>query len=93
MNRPVGGTRGSSPGRRTASTAGSIRFPGLGLGFADQKVLEAAALFDALSSGVRPFADFHFATEVTAVVEAAERSAEQAIWMPIESATAGAGVA
>ena len=67
--------------------------PGLGLGFADQKVLEAAALFDALSSGVRPFADFHFATEVTAVVEAAEQSAEQAIWMPIESATAGAGVA
>ena len=66
--------------------------PGLGLGFADQKVLEAAALFDALSSGVPPFADFHFATEVTAVVEAAGRSAEQAMWMPIESATAGTGV-
>jgi predicted dehydrogenase len=62
---------------------------GLGLGFGDQKVLEAAALFDALSSGVRSFADFHFATEVTAVVEAAERSAEQAVWMPVEGATAG----
>jgi predicted dehydrogenase len=66
---------------------------GVGLGFGDQKVLESAALFDALASGVRPFADFHFATEVTAVVEAAERSAEQAIWMPVEGATAGAGVA
>jgi predicted dehydrogenase len=62
--------------------------PGLGLGFGDQKILEVAALFDALSGGERPFSDFGFATDVAAVVEAAERSAEQAM---IAGSTAGTG--
>jgi predicted dehydrogenase len=57
--------------------------PGVGLGYNDQKIVEARDLVVAVATGQKAFPDFRFGLEVNRVVDAVLRSVDERRWVRI----------
>ena len=58
--------------------------PGIGLGYNDQKILEARELICAIAEGRPAEPDFAFGDAVTRVIDAVQKSADERRWVRID---------
>jgi predicted dehydrogenase len=58
--------------------------PGIGLGYNDQKIIEARDLVVAIATGKKAFPDFRFGLGINRVVDAVLKSVEERRWVKIE---------
>ena len=58
--------------------------PGIGLGYNDQKIIEARELICAVAEGRPAEPDFAFGHAVTRVIDAVQKSADERRWVKVE---------